>query len=212
MFSCDTITSRYAACGKVQALSLINSGNIFACGNLPLRRFKSRLSPGSGEHDSVEHQRHFAWFDLVSRDRRKLKPSLLQSLVPDRETVSIPVHDLDSRCAFVSEDEEMAGKGILPQNVFDEHHKTIERSPHVRRIAAEKEPNRRRQSQHDRSRVSSRSVRVGMRAPARSEIPEGNLSSSSSPRTFAEAVAIVASSMKGVLIGTFVEPRATAPT
>lgn len=114
------------------------SAYIFDCGKLPQGRFEARLSSHAIQNDSVEHQSHLEGFDLVSNDRRKLKSAFFESLIPDRETIAIPVQDFNSRRILVPENEEMSGKRILPQYVFDKHHEPIEGAAHVRVLPAKK--------------------------------------------------------------------------
>lgn len=71
-----------------------------------------------------EHNKIFAidfGSSLVARDRRRLKSSLLESAVPDRQSVTIPVEHFQLVAPSIDKQEQVPRKRITERSPFDRH-------------------------------------------------------------------------------------------
>ena len=81
------------------------------------RRLVSPALAGRSEVNAGENQRqlgraHFHRYCTV-RDRGKLERAFLKSLVPNRQTIAIPVENLEAIAASIDEQEQVAGRWVL---------------------------------------------------------------------------------------------------
>src|SRR4051812_30764976 len=80
-------------------------------------------------------------------------------LGPNRQTITIPVQDLDAIAALVDEDEEVAGEGIELEGTCDQRGETVETLPHIGRLLGEVHTDGGAQSEHGRSSTTAMSWR-----------------------------------------------------
>src|ERR1700684_4073033 len=84
-------------------------------------RMKHRQSPYPREVDAVEQQAQFLCRDLhrCRIARRPPVSTLLEALVPDRQSVPIPDQDLHPITALASEQEEMPVERVLLEHAHN---------------------------------------------------------------------------------------------
>jgi hypothetical protein len=56
----------------------------------------------------------------------QLEGARFESFVPDRQSISVKVEDLDPIPAAVEKEEEMASQGVLPKALLDQSSETVE--------------------------------------------------------------------------------------
>nr|WP_233903054.1 hypothetical protein [Stieleria maiorica] len=69
----------------------------------------------------------------------KLKRSLFESLVPNGQSISVPVQDLQPVTISIAENKQLAAQRILLNDRCDHARETIERAAHVCRLRAQKD-------------------------------------------------------------------------
>ena len=107
----------------------------------------SDLSQASGRHDiaflqldvfeidASENRLQFTWWDgemlAVAGSQRSLKATTFQSLHPDRQSVAVPIHDLDTIATQVEEDKQAAVADIACQVLLDDSKESIKALSHI---------------------------------------------------------------------------------
>ena len=86
--------------------------------------------PGGAQVDSGEDQRQLSRAHLdrdgVVGNRRKLERAGLESFVPDRQTIAIPIENLETVAASIDEQEQVTGCRILAKRGGNQAGKRIE--------------------------------------------------------------------------------------
>ena len=119
-------------------------------------QFKSFASASGTQVDAAEQQRQFAVRDFDSSCQFffgfpvgwELEGALLQTFVPDRQSVLIPVKNLELVSIAIAKHEQMPRQWILLHQRLGHSAETIEASPHIRRLGAQINFHAKRQTDH----------------------------------------------------------------
>ena len=99
----------------------------FSRKSFPLRQlreidpFENHRQPGSGDLDRLG----------IFGNSRKAKGADFESLVPDDETIAIPVQYFHERVATIEEDEEVVSQRIGFENIANDGEQSVEGLSHI---------------------------------------------------------------------------------
>jgi len=98
------------------------------------------------QHGKLGSRERYAGFSR--RRKGQMKRSAFQPLIPDRETVIVPIEDFELVAILVEEDEEGRRERIDRQGAPDNADQTVEGFSNVDRFAVKQDGNVGRQGQH----------------------------------------------------------------
>ena len=94
-----------------------------------------------GQVDAFENRGHLRRCDLHTAifGFGKAERPAFQPLVPQGESIAIPVEDLDPITSAISEDEEVSRERVLSDLLANELGQTVEALPHIGRIGGQRD-------------------------------------------------------------------------
>jgi hypothetical protein len=107
----------------------------------------------AGEIDTVEQHRqlgrlHFDARAVIDGFWKHERPEF-QPLVPDRQSVPVPVQNFQPVAATIAEHEQMSRQRIVLEKLFDQMFQSVETFTHVGWLCGQKDLHRRRQRNHN---------------------------------------------------------------